>query len=84
MNSKFDVTLHCKLRKILEDRDVSIKKLSEQIGERRLTISEVVNNKEITNKRLPVTLVAKLLVYFNVKFEDLFEVVPNNEKPPNE
>lgn len=85
MDNKFDVTLRCKLREILDKRDVSIRKLSSDIDERRLTISALVNNQEITKKRLPVTLIAKLLTYFNVRFEDLFEVVPNDEeKTPND
>ncbi|MEC0180661.1 helix-turn-helix transcriptional regulator [Paenibacillus peoriae] len=66
--------LYCKLGEIIEKHDVSALKLSEDIDHRRTTITDLIHNKDMVNKRIPASLITKLCVYFDVTPNDLFEI----------
>lgn len=68
------LVLKCNLKRILEERKISVNKLSNEIEERRSTINDLVNNVDMNNRRIPATLLTKLKVYLEVSFDDLFEV----------
>lgn len=71
-----DFILYCKLEELISVHDISINKLSEDIGHRRSTIMELLHNKDMENKRIPASLIVKLCNYFNVTPNDLFEIRP--------
>ncbi|MFS8606333.1 helix-turn-helix domain-containing protein [Priestia megaterium] len=75
-----NIKLQCNLKDILKGKNISIKKLSEDINERRSTISDLANNKEMENRHIPATLLAKLRTYLNVPFDELFTVIEENKK----
>ncbi|KJD43100.1 MAG: helix-turn-helix domain-containing protein [Bacillota bacterium] len=67
--------LHCKLDEILKQHDnMSVLKLSEEIGHRRTTIMELVHNSNMEKKKISATLITKLCVYFDITPNDLFEI----------
>lgn len=68
------VVLYSKLGELLDKHEVSALKLSEDIEHRRSTINELIHNKEMENKRIPASLIAKLCAYFDVTPNELFEV----------
>ncbi|MEK3733783.1 helix-turn-helix transcriptional regulator [Paenibacillus sp. FSL M8-0334] len=68
------VVLYSKLGELIDKHGISALKLSEDIDHRRSTINELVHNKEMENKRIPASLIAKLCAYFNVTPNELFEV----------
>lgn len=74
-----NVKLQCHLKDILKEKNISIRKLSEEINERRLTISDLANNKEMNNRHIPASLLAKLRTYLNVSFDELFTVIEENK-----
>ncbi|MGR9527380.1 helix-turn-helix domain-containing protein (plasmid) [Priestia megaterium] len=53
-------------KKYLEEQDISVRKLSEEINERRDTINDLANNRDMNNRRIPASLLAKLMMYFDV------------------
>ncbi|MGC6588063.1 helix-turn-helix domain-containing protein [Paenibacillus sp. Dod16] len=57
-----------------DKHEVSGLKLSKDIDHRRSTINELIHNKEMENKRIPASLIAKLCAYFDVTPNELFEV----------
>lgn len=67
-------TLHCKLEQILKARNISVLKLSNEIGHRRTTIMELVHNTNMDKKKISAELIMKLCLYFEVSPNDLFEV----------
>lgn len=69
-----NAVLYCKLGELLDKHGVSALKLSEDINHRRSTINELVQNKDMENKRIPASLIAKLCAYFDVTPNELFEV----------
>lgn len=72
-------TLHCKLSEILKAHDnMSVLKLSEEIGHRRTTIMELVHNTNMDKKKVSTSLIVKLCLYFNITPNDLFEVRPRD------
>ena len=68
-------TLKCNFKKILKDKDISINKLSREIKERRATISELSNNKNISNKYLSPKLLAKICLYLDIDLNELFDIM---------
>lgn len=66
--------LKCKLKPILQNRNISVNKLSQEIGERRSTINDLINNKDMGTKRIPATLIAKLSMYLDLSLDEMFEV----------
>ena len=74
-----NVKLHCHLKEVLRERGLSEKKLSEEIGERTKTINDLANNKDMNSRRIPASLLAKLLTYLDVSFNELFTVVKEKE-----
>lgn len=78
------VKLQCHLKEILKERGLSEKKLSEEIGERTKTINDLANNKDMNSRRIPASLLAKLLSYLGVSFDEIFTVVKEEQsKKPN-
>ncbi|MNW28940.1 hypothetical protein D3C74_57810 [compost metagenome] len=72
-------TLHCKLSEILKTHDnMSVLKLSEEIGHRRTTIMELVHNTNMDKKKVSTSLIVKLCLYFDITPNDLFEVRPRD------
>jgi len=71
--------LQCHLKKYLEERDISVRKLSEEINERRDTINDLANNRDMNNRRIPASLLAKLMMYFDVTLDDLFTLIENKD-----
>ncbi|MEK3875671.1 helix-turn-helix transcriptional regulator [Paenibacillus sp. FSL H8-0122] len=67
-------TLHCKLDKILKAHNISVLKLSNEIGHRRTTIMELVHNTNMDKKKISAELIMKLCLYFEVSPNELFEV----------
>lgn len=67
-------TLHCKLDQILKAHNISVLKLSNEIGHRRTTIMELVHNTNMDKKKISAELIMKLCLYFEVSPNDLFEV----------
>ncbi|MFL7944445.1 helix-turn-helix domain-containing protein (plasmid) [Priestia megaterium] len=68
------------LKKYLEEQDISVRKLSEEIDERRDTINDLANNRDMNNRQIPASLLAKLMMYFDVTLDDLFTLIENNDK----
>ncbi|OAX49300.1 helix-turn-helix domain-containing protein [Paenibacillus sp. AD87] len=69
------VTLHCKLDEILKKHNnMSVNKLSEEIGHRRTTIMELLHNTNMDKKKISASLIVKLCVYFDITPNDLFEI----------
>ncbi|MCP3747568.1 MULTISPECIES: helix-turn-helix domain-containing protein [Paenibacillus] len=67
--------LYCKLDEILKRHDnMSVLKLSEEIGHRRTTIMELLHNTNMEKKKISASLITKLCVYFDVTPNDLFEI----------
>lgn len=75
-----NVKLQCHLKKYLEEQDISVRKLSEEINERRDTINDLANNRDMNNRRIPASLLAKLMAYFDVTLDDLFTLIGNTDK----
>ncbi|MRN53128.1 helix-turn-helix domain-containing protein [Paenibacillus monticola] len=69
-----EYTLYCKLDKILKERNISVLKLSKEIGHRRTTIMELIHNTNMDKKKISAELIMKLCLYFEVSPNDLFEV----------
>jgi predicted transcriptional regulator len=67
--------LYCKLGKILDERNITAYKLAKDINERIGTIYKLVNNKDMESSRLPVNLIVKICVYFDITLDALFEIV---------
>ncbi|MCE3199208.1 helix-turn-helix domain-containing protein [Paenibacillus sonchi] len=69
-----DYTLYCKLDTLLKEHDISVLKLSKEIGHRRTTIMELMHNTNMEKKKISAELIMKLCLYFEVSPNDLFEV----------
>ncbi|AKG33629.1 DNA-binding protein [Paenibacillus durus ATCC 35681] len=70
-------TLHCKLDEILKEHDnMSVLKLSKEIGHRRTTIMELMHNTNMEKKKISAALIVKLCLYFDISPNELFEVRP--------
>jgi DNA-binding Xre family transcriptional regulator len=69
-----DFTLYCKLDTILKAHDISVLKLSKEIGHRRTTIMELMHNTNMEKKKISAELIMKLCLYFEVTPNDLFEI----------
>ncbi|GKV57020.1 hypothetical protein NCCP2222_29670 [Sporosarcina sp. NCCP-2222] len=69
-----NVMLNCRLKDILHSKNLSANKLSNDIDERRTTINDLVNNKEMEKRQIPARLIAKLCAYLDITPSDLFEV----------
>ncbi|MBP2114053.1 helix-turn-helix transcriptional regulator [Paenibacillus silagei] len=67
-------TLHFKLDQILKVHNISVLKLSNEIGHRRTTIMELVHNTNMDKKKISAELIMKLCLYFEVSPNDLFEI----------
>jgi DNA-binding Xre family transcriptional regulator len=74
MNQLENVVLICRLREILIERNISANKLSNDIIERRSTLNNLINNKEMDKRQIPARLIAKLCFYLNITPSELFEV----------
>ncbi|MFC5650921.1 helix-turn-helix domain-containing protein [Paenibacillus solisilvae] len=72
---KHPVSLHCTLKDILKEKDISALQLSKDIDHRRSTINDLINNKDIDVKRIPAQLIARLCAYLDVTPSDLFKVI---------
>jgi DNA-binding Xre family transcriptional regulator len=72
--------LVCRLKDIMSVRGISINKLAADINHARSTITALVNNEDLSNKRIPGDLIIKLCDYFNVGIEELFEYIPDRVK----
>ncbi|MFZ7823879.1 helix-turn-helix domain-containing protein [Priestia sp. 40] len=70
-----NVKLQCHLKKYLDEHEISVRKLSEEINERRDTINDLANNRDMNNRRIPASLLAKLMTYFDVTLDDLFTLI---------
>ena len=68
------VQLKCNLKKILESQNVSVNFLSKEINERRSTLNDLVNNKEMDKRMIPARIIAKLCCYLDVDICELFTV----------
>lgn len=66
--------LVCKLKGILAEKNISANKLSNAINERRSTINDLINNKEMEKRQISARLIAKICCYLNVTPSELFEV----------
>lgn len=69
-----EYTLYCKLETILKEHDISVLKLSKEIGHRRTTIMELMHNTNMEKKKISAELIMKLCLYFEISPNELFEV----------
>lgn len=76
MNHKI---LHCHLETYLKEHDISIRKLAEELNESRATLNDLVYNRDMNTRRIPASLLAKLMTYFNVTLDDLFTLIEEKE-----
>lgn len=67
-----NVRLYCRLGEVLKEKEISAAQLSKDIGHRRSTINEIINNQDIMTKRIPAQLIARVCVYLKVTPNDLF------------
>lgn len=72
--------LICNLGAILKNKGISVLKLSQDIGHRRSTINELINEVDINYKRIPASLIANLCSYLQITPNDLFKVIEEKEK----
>lgn len=72
--------LKCNLGDILKERGISALKLSQDIGHRRSTINELINEEDINYKRIPASLIANLCSYLKITPCELFEVIEEKEE----
>lgn len=78
-----NVLLICNLRELLSRKNISANKLSHDINERRSTINDLINNKQMDKRQIPARLIAKICIYLDVSPSDLFEIGYNIEKMKN-
>ncbi|WP_339192025.1 helix-turn-helix transcriptional regulator [Paenibacillus sp. FSL E2-0230] len=75
--------LHCRLGAILKEKGMSALKLSEELDHRRSTINDLVNNKDMRNKRIPAQLIARICVYLDITPNELFTIIQSKEEEPS-
>lgn len=68
------VTLYCHLSELMKQKDLSINALSKEIGYRRDTLSDLINNHEMDKRRIPAHLIAVLCDYFSISPNELFSI----------
>lgn len=70
------INIHCTLNstKFKKVHNISVLKLSNEIGHRRTTIMELVHNTNMDKKKISAELIMKLCLYFEVSPNDLFEI----------
>lgn len=71
--------LQCNLGNILKEKGISALQLSVDIEHRRSTINDLINNRDMSNKRIPAQLITRLCVYLDVTPNDLFTVIHNTK-----
>ncbi|WP_343222029.1 helix-turn-helix transcriptional regulator [Paenibacillus tritici] len=59
---------------MLKEHEISVLKLSKEIGNRRTTIMKLMHNSNMDKKIVSAELIMKLCLYFDVTPNDLFEV----------
>ncbi|MDM5155669.1 helix-turn-helix transcriptional regulator [Bacillus sp. DX1.1] len=62
---------------MMKAQKISANQLAITIEERRPTINNLINNKEMDKRQIPARLIAKLCIHLNVTPNDLFEVEMN-------
>ncbi|MFD0675298.1 MULTISPECIES: helix-turn-helix domain-containing protein [unclassified Paenibacillus] len=72
---KSPADLHCTLGEILKEKGISALQLSKDIDHRRSTINDLINNREISSKRIPAQLIARICVYLEITPNELFQVI---------
>ncbi|WP_257148471.1 helix-turn-helix transcriptional regulator [Bacillus sp. AFS073361] len=84
MGTKYVLRSH--LKEVMEKdfRGISANKLAATIGERRSTLNDLINNKDMETRHIPARLIAKLCVWFKITPSDLFSVIVINEDEEGE
>jgi DNA-binding Xre family transcriptional regulator len=69
--------LYCMLGEIMKEKGVSALQLSKDLNHRRSTINDLINNNDMSNRRIPAQLIARICVYFDITPNDLFRINQN-------
>ncbi|WP_256710825.1 helix-turn-helix transcriptional regulator [Paenibacillus sp. FSL A5-0031] len=69
------VNLCCNLGEILKQKGISALQLSKDLNHRRSTINDLINNKDISTKRIPAQLIARICSYLDITPNDLFTII---------
>ncbi|MDP9742857.1 UNVERIFIED_ORG: transcriptional regulator with XRE-family HTH domain [Bacillus sp. B2I3] len=81
MGTKYVLRSH--LKELMETcrngEGISANELANFIDERRSTLNDLINNKDMETRRIPARLFAKLCVFFKVTPSELFSVVVIHE-----
>ncbi|PRS16522.1 XRE family transcriptional regulator [Bacillus paralicheniformis] len=74
------IYLHCNLKKYLDKVGLSANAFAKLIEERRSTINDLINNKDMDTRRIPARLIAKICHELDITPSELFEVRNNQEE----
>lgn len=69
-----NVILYCNLKELMKEKKLSANYLSNEIQERRSTINDMINNRDMDKRQIPARIIAKLCVFLDISPNDLFEV----------
>ncbi|WP_169083251.1 helix-turn-helix domain-containing protein [Paenibacillus sp. PL91] len=69
------VNLRCNLGELLKQKGISALQLSKDLDHRRSTINDLINNKDISTKRIPAQLIARICAYLDVTPNELFTII---------